>query len=103
MASLILLALMAAGLTAVIPTFASAEGNGSSDECWTGVTGTGTEDEMTYTADEGDVITGVCIKSGTNMFVDGHSGELGNGTVANCYTIAGVGTDEVTEIGRAHV
>src|SRR5687768_14112904 len=88
---------MAAGLTAVIPTFASAEGNGSSDGCWTGVTGTGTEDEMTYTAEEGDVITGVCIKSGTNMFVDGHSGTItADGDVENCYTVDGIGTDEVT-------
>lgn len=59
---------------------------------------TGTGDLITFNAPSGNTITGVCIKSGENMFenTDGHSGQLGNGTVADCYTISGVGTGTVT-------
>jgi hypothetical protein len=50
----------------------------------------------TFDAGAGNIVTGVCIKSGTP-----HSGPLGNGTIgapfsANCYTVSGVGTQNVT-------
>lgn len=57
---------------------------------------TGTDDLITFSAPSGNTITGVCIKSGENMFDDGHSGQLGNGTFESCYTVSGVGTGTVT-------
>src|SRR3972149_6596583 len=45
-----------------------------------------------------NIVTGVCIKSGSNMFEGGHS-ELFTQDAANiegCYTITGVGTASVT-------
>src|SRR3989344_779643 len=55
----------------------------------------------TYTAPSGQVVTGVCIKAGNDMFGDGHSDSLGNGiyngTSGNpCYVVSGVGTQIVT-------
>jgi hypothetical protein len=51
----------------------------------------------TYTAPSGQVVTGVCIKSGTNMFSDSHSGVLGNGNYENnCFVVSGIGTQTVT-------
>lgn len=56
----------------------------------------GDEDEMEYTAPEGQIVTGVCIKSGNNMFLDGHSESLEDGDYEDgCYTIEGVGTDTI--------
>lgn len=82
------------GLVGAYPVYA--DGNGSPDECKTGVSVEGNEDSLTYTTNEG-TIEFVCIKSGANMFTDGHSGQLGNGTHADgCYTISGVGTASVT-------
>ncbi len=57
----------------------------------------GSDSEMTYSAPDGKVIDGVCIKSGVNMFDDKHSQSLGNGTYENgCYIVEGVGTSSVT-------
>jgi len=55
----------------------------------------------TYTAPSGYTITGVCIKAGNDMFGDGHSGVLGNGTYNGttgnaCYVVTGVGSQTVT-------
>jgi hypothetical protein len=51
----------------------------------------------TYTAPSGQIVTGVCIKSGTNMFGDSHSGVLGNGTYENnCFVVSGISTQTVT-------
>lgn len=58
----------------------------------------GDEDEREYTDPDGDIITGVCIKSGSNMFGDGHSEALtSDGDYEDdCYTIEGIGTSTVT-------
>ena len=58
----------------------------------------GTGSAKVYTNTSGQVVSGVCIKAGTNMFEgDGHSGILGNGTYETaCYTILGVGTGSLT-------
>lgn len=52
-----------------------------------------------FNAGSGNVVSGVCIKSGNNMFVstNKHSTMLGNGSYeSGCYTIAGVGTQFLT-------
>jgi hypothetical protein len=85
-----------------------AEGQGSPPECEegpnvdAGITGTG--DEISHTVSAGNVVTGVCIKTGQ----EGHSDPLANGTFdgafnpvapdsdAACYVVEGVGTQEVT-------
>jgi hypothetical protein len=82
---------------------ASADGSGSPVECLdstANVVGsrTGTANLVTYNAEAGYEVDGVCIKSGNNMFdPDKHSGVLDNGNYENeCYTVAGVGTQTVT-------
>lgn len=52
----------------------------------------------TFDAPNGQIIAGVCISSGSNMFGGtGHSGVLGNGTFeSGCYTVSGVGTSSLT-------
>jgi hypothetical protein len=55
------------------------------------------QDAVTYATSNGNVVTGVCIKAGNDMFGDGHSESLPNGTYQDgCYTIGGVGTSLVT-------
>jgi len=101
-------------MAAQSPPAAYGDGNGSPPACFTAVdvdaedTGQ-SEDEITYDAGPGEIVTYVCIKSGSNTF-DGvtHSGPLSDGTydyngnpVANdspaaCYVVDGVGTDSVT-------
>ncbi len=48
----------------------------------------------------GEIVTGICIKAGTNSFgTDQHSGLITvDGTYGNnsCYTVSGIGTDTVT-------
>ena len=82
----------------------SADGSGSPESCMTEEKvdvendAVATEDLVTYDAGESNIVTGVCIKSGNNMF-DGtsHSGVLGNGTYENnCYVVSGVNTRTVT-------
>lgn len=80
----------------------SADGSGSPVECLDttdNVLGskTGTSDEVIVNVGDGKEVTGVCIKSGENMFLpDKHSDVLGDGTYENgCYTVSGVGTQEV--------
>lgn len=77
-------------------TFAT--GSGSSGDCSSPTaTVDGNDDTLSYNASSGQTITGVCIKSGSNMFGGNeHSGVLGNGTVESCYTVSGVGTGSVT-------
>src|SRR5690606_29198955 len=82
----------------------SADGNGSPTACLnttTNVIGSqggsdngGNEDLVTVNSGSGNLVTGVCIKSGSNMFDDNqHSGVLGNGTYEDgCYTVSGVGS-----------
>ncbi len=81
-----------------------ADGNDSLDVCL------GTNDnvigsiadkdsEVSYTVENDEIVTGVCIKSGSDSFEDSkHSGVLGNGTYEDCYTVSGVGTRTVTVI-----
>ncbi|HEX5141952.1 MAG TPA: hypothetical protein VFX19_13495, partial [Dehalococcoidia bacterium] len=99
------LALLAVGSSWALgpPPRASADGNGSPTACLDttpGVMGsvTGTDDLVTSTVEADEVVTGVCIKSGANMFPpDTHSGVLDNGTYENdCYQVSGVGTQTVT-------
>ncbi len=58
----------------------------------------GGDDIIIYDASP-DIITGVCIKSGVNMWGGAHSDLLGNGIVyvndQECYAIKGVGTSTV--------
>lgn len=98
--------LVLAALAAVVVATSAvsyADGQGSPAQCL-GKEGSvlgsqeGTDDEVTVKAPDGKVVTGVCIKSGENMFGGNqHSGVLGNGTFENnCYRVVGVGTQEVT-------
>lgn len=65
-----------------------AHGKGSSPQCSNGIEVGGNQDVVTFTAPAGQVITGVCIKSGANMFGGaGHSGVLTNANSDSCYTI----------------
>lgn len=58
---------------------------------------TGSDDEVVVDAGAGNTVTGVCIRSGSAMFTDGHSEVLGNGIYEeNCYEVSGVGTQVVT-------
>ncbi len=89
------------GLVGLLATISlsntSATGDGSPSECEdpTGKS-ENNDDLLTFTA-TGQTITGVCIKTGDNMFSGtGHSGLLENGTYESCYTVSGVGTDTVT-------
>lgn len=80
-----------------------ADGNGSPDQCLdtaVNVVGSviGTASLVTYDVGSGYVVDGVCIKSGEKMFNGNqHSAVLGNGTYeTDCYTVSGVGTQQVT-------
>ena len=81
---------------------ASADGDGSPAGCLDttpGVVGSISGDPVaTYDAGSGNIVSGVCIKSGANMFGGNqHSGVLGNGTYEDgCYRVEGVGTQVVT-------
>lgn len=107
-------------LQAVMPMTALADGSGSPVECWSNqnnnpsnyqnVLGdiTGTADLVSKDVGSGKIATGVCIKSGDNMFGDAkHSIALDNGTYSGlsqdggaatpaCYTVSGVGTQNVS-------
>jgi hypothetical protein len=93
----------------IAPQKVLADGSGSPAACESAPAGSveGTPSLITYTAPAGNVTTGVCIKSGNNMWgADKHSGVLGNGNytgnptvagaVTNCYSVSGVGTQTVT-------
>ena len=72
---------------------AAATGGGCNDANEAGIRG----DPIASHDAASDIVTGVCIKSGVNMFNGGHSGILDNGTFENgCYQVSGVGTSEVT-------
>ncbi len=68
---------------------AAGEGAGSPTAC-TNADHPG-ETTIPFDADSGQIVTGVCIKSG-----DLHTAVLGNGTHLSCYTVSGVGTSTVT-------
>lgn len=71
--------------------------NGECEDATYGSQAQSNSNPRVYTAPNGQIITGVCIKSGANMFGDGHSDALSNGTYENgCYTVTGVGTSTVT-------
>lgn len=59
---------------------------------------TGTSDQVIVDVGAGNVVEGVCIKSGENMFGgEQHSQVLGNGIYEdNCYQVSGVGTQVAT-------
>jgi hypothetical protein len=68
--------------------------------CTGGVVGIGPDagqNIATYDASP-DIVTGVCIKSGSNMFGGGHSELFTQDTanIENCYAITGIGTSGVT-------
>ncbi len=88
-----------------IATPALADGDDSSEACKTDINVDAEDsgqssDEITFTADAGSVVTGVCIKSGDDAFgADNKHSELitTDGVVGGgCYTIEGIGTDTVT-------
>jgi hypothetical protein len=91
-------------------TPALADGQGSPAACNDGPNVDGnispdSDDLATHTVAAGNVVTGVCIKSGQEL---GHTGPLANGTYDGngnpvapgsptaCYTVSGVGTPTVT-------
>lgn len=76
---------------------ASADGNGSPTTCLGGPSVEG-DPVATFDAGADNIVDGVCIKSGANMFGGNqHSNVLGNGTYENgCYKVEGVGTQTVT-------
>ncbi len=91
--------MLAASQVANPPGVAQGTGEGSPSACDNPTaTASGSDDLATYNAGAGNVVTGVCIKSGTNAFAGaGHSGLFtSNGTVDSCYTISGIGTQTVT-------
>ena len=99
LALLAVLSLIVSSVALVAPALVSADGDGSPAECLTAYSATGGDDEMTYTAPSGFIVTGVCIKSGANMFGDNkHSDVLGNGTYENgCYEVSGVAGGSASE------
>ncbi len=58
------------------------------------------EDEVSYEAASGEIVTGLCIKSGNDAFgPDNKHSDLitADGTVGfGCYTVTGIGTDSVS-------
>ena len=87
MRNLILAGVIAVLAMAVAATGASADGQGSPDECLDGVS----EPGDSYTAPDGFTVDGICIKSGQL-----HTGELNIGDDWGCYIIGGLGTQTVT-------
>ena len=63
-----------------------------------GNSGDNDSDVVTIEADAGQVITGLCIKSGENSFGDKQHSDVitADGTYGECFVVEGVGTDEVT-------
>lgn len=95
----LILAFVAVGVSPTV----SADGQGSSEACLgttEGVLGSqeGTDNKVTVDVGAGNIVAGVCIKSGEKMFEGNqHSGVLGNGTYEDgCYKVEGVGTQTVT-------
>jgi hypothetical protein len=85
------------------------DGDGSPDACDSGPNVDGdidptSDDLATHTVDAGNIVTGVCIKSGqelghTDPLVDGTYDGNGNPVAPGptaCYTVSGVGTQTVT-------
>jgi hypothetical protein len=87
-----------------IATPAFADGDDSPEACKTSINVDAGDsgqsaDEVSFTADAGEVVTAVCIKSGNNAFGDKKHSDLltADGTYGDgCYTVAGIGTDTVT-------
>jgi hypothetical protein len=82
-----------------LPNSISANGgkNGECEDAQVKSVENGSENEISYSAASGNIVEGVCIKSGANMFGDKHSESLGNGTYENgCYEVSGVGTTSVS-------
>lgn len=101
--TILALSLVMAVVTVGVNSTVSADGQGSPEACLgstEGVLGSqeGTENEVVVDAGAGNIVTGVCIKSGEKMFNGNkHSAVLGNGTYENeCYKVTGVGTQSVT-------
>ena len=72
---------------------------GRNDECLDatvkGVSGNN-DGNASYEVNDDQVITGICIKAGHDMFDDGHSDLIGNGTYEGCYEVSGIGTSKVS-------
>jgi hypothetical protein len=102
-AALRLIAVLSLVFSAAIllgPAVVLADGNGSSDAC-TALAGNedgGAGDLVTISADEGQVINEICIKSGKDAIEGEKHSDLitEDGTIDDCYVVAGLGTDEVT-------
>jgi hypothetical protein len=106
----VLASILATLLFAGLAGLASADGNGSPGDCLGGPSVDGDADHLEYDAGTGNVVSGVCIKSGSNTFDgDKHSDPLGDGFYDNngnvvdeadaCYSISGVGSQTV-EVDR---
>ena len=100
--AIVLVSTVALGNKVSLVTQSFADGNGSPTECLTAVDVQNDNpvlNSVSYTDPEGYAVTGVCIKSGNNMFGGTmHSGVLTqNGDYENgCYTVSGIGTATVT-------
>jgi hypothetical protein len=91
MRPLILAAILAAAAIGFMGGGVSADGNGSPEDCEGGPSITG-DPEASYDAGDGNIVEGVCIKSGQL-----HTDVLEDGTYEDgCYEVDGVGTQEVT-------
>ena len=94
--------LLLSTLLMVTPVFA--DGADSSAECTAMTTNVDaehpgqSEDEVTVDAGAGNIVTAICIKSGSEAFGDEkHSGVIdADGTYDDCYTVEGIGTQTVT-------
>jgi hypothetical protein len=78
---------------------ASADGDGSPSVCQTELQASGDGDLQTFTADDGKIVDGVCIKAGQL-----HTGVLSDGLYEDeCYEVSGVGTQTVVveRVGEA--
>lgn len=103
----IIILVLIAGYTAFFPSIQGSQipqeafaHGGSNDECENGNDINPVNSNLaTYTAPNGQIVTGVCIKAGNKPFGDGHSDILTNGTYDNgCFTVSGVGTQTVTVV-----
>ena len=89
-----------------VPLFinsAGAHGNGSPDECMVDslaeIPNDGEAGTVNYTAPDGEVVTGLCIKSGSQQFGgEQHSIMItSDGTYDDgCYVVSGIGTQSVS-------
>lgn len=99
LALVLILAFVAVGVSPTV----SADGKDSPEACLdttAGVQGSkeGTDNKVTVDVGAGNIVAGVCIKSGNESFGDSkHSGVItSDGTYEDCYKVEGIGTQKVT-------